>query len=46
MKIGIMGAGAIGGLIGGYLKKSNFDITLIDSWHENIFFYLLFVLVI
>ena len=29
MKIGIMGAGAIGGLIGGYLKKSNFDITLI-----------------
>lgn len=36
MKIGIMGAGAIGGLIGGYLKKSDFDITLIDSWHENI----------
>ena len=36
MKIGIMGAGAIGGLIGGYLKKSNFDVTLIDSWHENI----------
>ena len=25
MKIGIMGAGAIGGLIGGYLKKSNQD---------------------
>ncbi|MQG18691.1 MAG: ketopantoate reductase family protein [SAR202 cluster bacterium] len=36
MKIGIMGAGAIGGLIGGYLKQANFDVTLIDSWYENI----------
>ena len=36
MKIGILGVGAIGGVIGGYLAKSKHDVTLIDLWPKNI----------
>lgn len=36
MKIGILGVGAIGGVIGGYLSKGNHDVTLIDTWPDNI----------
>lgn len=36
MKIGILGAGAIGGTIGAYLKRAGHDITLIDTWPENV----------
>ena len=36
MKIGILGVGAIGGVIGGYLTKNKHDVTLIDLWPKNI----------
>lgn len=36
MKIAVLGVGAIGGLIGGYLTRAGYDITLIDMWPANI----------
>ena len=36
MKIAILGAGAIGGSIGGYLTRAGSDVTLIDPWEANI----------
>ena len=36
MKIAVLGAGAIGGIIGGYLARGGRDVTLIDLWPANI----------
>ena len=36
MKIGVLGAGAVGGVIGGYLARADHDVTLIDLWPANI----------
>ena len=36
MHIGIMGVGAIGGVIGGYLTRAHLDITLIDMWPATV----------
>ena len=35
-RIAFMGAGAIGGTIGGYLHKTGHDVTLIDAWPAHI----------
>ncbi len=34
--IAVMGAGAIGAAIGGYLKESGHDVTLIDQWADHV----------
>ena len=34
--IGVLGAGAIGGVIGGYLFRAGEDVTLIDTWPEHV----------
>ena len=36
MNIAVLGVGAIGGVIGGYLANNNYHPTLIDLWPENI----------
>jgi len=36
MRIGILGVGAIGGVISGYLARAGHDITLVDIWPENV----------
>lgn len=36
MRIGVIGAGAIGCVVGGLLTKAGRDITLIDQWPEHI----------
>src|SRR5262245_24856100 len=36
MRIGIIGAGAIGSVVGGFLTKAGKDVTLIDQWPEHI----------
>jgi 2-dehydropantoate 2-reductase len=36
MRIGIIGAGAIGSVVGGLLTKAGHDVTLIDQWPEHI----------
>ena len=36
MKIAVLGAGAIGGVIGGYLARAGRDVTMIDMWPANI----------
>ena len=36
MKLAVLGVGAIGGTIGGYLARSGADITLVDTWPANI----------
>lgn len=36
MRIGIMGAGGIGSVVGGLLSKAGHDITLIDQWPEHV----------
>jgi 2-dehydropantoate 2-reductase len=36
MRIGIMGAGAIGSVVGGLLSKAGQDVTLIDQWPAHI----------
>lgn len=36
MRIGIMGAGGIGSVVGGLLSNAGHDITLIDQWPEHI----------
>jgi 2-dehydropantoate 2-reductase len=35
-KIGIVGAGAIGCVVGGLLTKAGHDVTLIDQWPEHV----------
>lgn len=36
MRIGIVGAGAIGSVVGGLLTKAGHDVTLIDQWPEHV----------
>ncbi len=36
MKIGIVGAGAMGSFFGGHLKRGGHDVTLIDTWQDHI----------
>jgi 2-dehydropantoate 2-reductase len=36
MRIGIMGAGAIGSVVGGMLARAGRDVTLIDQWPAHI----------
>src|SRR5215813_1919496 len=36
MRIGILGVGAIGGIVGGMLTKAGHDVTLIDQWPEHV----------
>ena len=36
MRIGIMGAGAIGCNVGGMLARAGHDITFIDQWPEHV----------
>ncbi len=36
MRIGILGAGAIGSIEGGLLTKAGHDVTLIDQWPEHV----------
>jgi 2-dehydropantoate 2-reductase len=36
MRIGILGAGAIGCVVGGLLTKAGHDITLMDQWPEHV----------
>src|ERR1700690_4361257 len=35
-RIAIVGAGALGGYVGGYFARQGQDVTLIDMWPENI----------
>src|ERR1700682_1536486 len=35
-RIGIIGAGAIGSIVGGMLTKAGHDVTLIDQWPEHV----------
>jgi len=35
-RIGIFGAGAIGGVVGGLLSRAGHDVTFIDTWYEHI----------
>src|SRR2546422_3916150 len=36
MRIGIIGAGAIGSVVGGMLTKAGKDVTLIDQWPDHV----------
>jgi len=36
MRIGIIGAGAIGSVVGGMLTKAGHDVTLIDQWPAHV----------
>ena len=36
MRIGIIGAGAIGCIVGGLLTKAGRDVTLLDQWPEHV----------
>lgn len=35
-RIAIVGAGAVGGYVGGYFSRNGIDVTLIDPWPEHI----------
>ncbi|MGI9477948.1 MAG: ketopantoate reductase family protein [Hyphomicrobiaceae bacterium] len=35
-KIAIVGAGALGGYVGGYLARDGHDVTLIDMWPDHV----------
>ncbi len=35
-RIAVLGVGAIGGIIGGYLTRDGHDVTLIDQWGANV----------
>ncbi len=35
-RIGVLGAGAIGSVVGGMLAKAGHDVTLIDQWPEHV----------
>jgi 2-dehydropantoate 2-reductase len=36
MRIGILGAGAVGCVVGGLLTKAGHDVTLMDQWPEHV----------
>ena len=36
MRLAVLGVGAIGGVIGGYLARGGRDVTLIDQWPANV----------
>ena len=36
MRIGIIGAGGIGVVIGGLLSYNGYDVTLVDQWEEHV----------
>ncbi len=36
MRIGIVGAGAIGGNVGGMLAHAGYDVTLVEMWPEHV----------
>ena len=36
MRIGIIGAGAIGSVVGGLLTRAGHDVTLVDQWPEHV----------
>ena len=36
MRIGIIGVGAIGGVVGGMLTKAEHDVTLVDQWPDHV----------
>src|SRR5215471_15401324 len=36
IRIGIIGAGAIGSVVGGMLTKAGHDVTLIDQWPAHV----------
>ncbi len=36
MRIGIVGAGAIGSIVGGLLTRAGRDVTLVDQWPEHV----------
>src|SRR5262245_4156456 len=36
MRIGIIGAGAIGCVVGGLLARAGEDVTLVDQWPEHV----------
>ncbi|HEY0191539.1 MAG TPA: 2-dehydropantoate 2-reductase [Kofleriaceae bacterium] len=36
MRIGVFGAGAVGGIVGGLLTKAGRDVTLIDQWPAHV----------
>jgi 2-dehydropantoate 2-reductase len=35
-RIGIIGVGAIGSVVGGLLTKAGHDVTLIDQWPDHV----------
>lgn len=35
-KLAVLGAGGIGGVMGGYLTRAGHDVTLIDQWPANV----------
>lgn len=35
-KIAVVGAGAVGAYVGGYLSNAGHDVTLIDGWPDNV----------
>ena len=35
-RVGVLGSGAIGSVIGGYLTRAGNDVTLIDAWPEHV----------
>ena len=36
MRIGVVGAGAIGCVVGGLLTRAGHDVALIDQWPEHV----------
>ncbi len=36
MRIGVFGAGAVGGIVGGLLTQAGRDVTLIDQWPVHV----------
>ncbi len=36
MRIGIVGAGGVGSVVGGLLSHRGHDVTLVDQWPEHI----------
>ena len=35
-RIGVLGAGAIGSVVGGMMARAGSDVTLIDQWPEHV----------
>ena len=35
-RIAVLGAGAIGSVVGGMLTKAGHDVTLVDQWPEHV----------